>query len=282
MRGWSRSPTTWPSSSASTARSSRRYSDLFERTIGVRRRRRRVRASRSFGLYRHWMRYATQRDYLQIAQACVVATLVAARLRGHVQPLLSSTAPTALHRRSTSRPSVLVLYGLLMLVFIGGSRFLVHLLYERPLSGFRARRDARSVADRRRRRRRPAAAARDHAQPRPRLPARRVRRRRPAQAGRADRPRAVRARHDRASWPRCSRRRARRGADRDPVRAGHGARAGRRRLPRPRRPGAHDADRLRAAAARRPAACGRSARSRSRTSSAASRCGWTSTASAAT
>ena len=41
--------------------------------------------------------------------------------------------------------SVIVLYGLLMLVFIGGSRFLVHLLYERPLRGFRARRDARSV-----------------------------------------------------------------------------------------------------------------------------------------
>jgi FlaA1/EpsC-like NDP-sugar epimerase len=40
---------------------------------------------------------------------------------------------------------VLVLYGLLMLVFIGGSRFFVHLLYERPLRGFRARRDARSV-----------------------------------------------------------------------------------------------------------------------------------------
>ena len=40
---------------------------------------------------------------------------------------------------------MLVLYGLLMLVFIGGSRFLVHLLYERPLRGFRARRDARSV-----------------------------------------------------------------------------------------------------------------------------------------
>src|SRR5215208_6101817 len=41
--------------------------------------------------------------------------------------------------------SVLVLYGLLMLLFIGGSRFLVHMLYERPLRGFRARRDALSV-----------------------------------------------------------------------------------------------------------------------------------------
>ena len=51
-----------------------RYSGLFERTIsfvvigGVF-------VFALFGLYRHWMRYATQRDYLQIAQACVVATL---------------------------------------------------------------------------------------------------------------------------------------------------------------------------------------------------------------
>ena len=40
---------------------------------------------------------------------------------------------------------VLVLYGLLMLVFLGGARFLVHAAYERPLRGFRARKDARSV-----------------------------------------------------------------------------------------------------------------------------------------
>ncbi len=40
---------------------------------------------------------------------------------------------------------VLVLYGLLMLVFVGGARFLVHMVYERPLRGWRARRDARSV-----------------------------------------------------------------------------------------------------------------------------------------
>ena len=50
------------------------YSDLFERTIGF------VIVGSIlvfalFGLYRHWMRYASQRDYLQIAQACVTATL---------------------------------------------------------------------------------------------------------------------------------------------------------------------------------------------------------------
>ena len=40
---------------------------------------------------------------------------------------------------------VLVLYLLLMLVFVGGSRSLVRIFYERPLRGFRAHRDARSV-----------------------------------------------------------------------------------------------------------------------------------------
>ena len=106
-------------------------------------------------------------------------------------------------------------------------------------------------ADRRRRRRRPPAAARDPPQPRARLPARRLHRRRPAQAGRADRPRALRARDDGAARPGARGRRARRGADRDPVRAGHGARARGHRLPRARRAGAHDADGVRAAADRR-------------------------------
>jgi FlaA1/EpsC-like NDP-sugar epimerase len=118
------------------------YQDLFERTIafvivGS------VFVFALFGLYRHWMRYATQRDYLQIAEACIVATLSLVAYVAIVQPRLEFNGT-----RFTSvdvPASVIVLYGLLMLVFIGGSRFFVHMLYERPLSGFRARRDARSV-----------------------------------------------------------------------------------------------------------------------------------------
>jgi len=118
------------------------YSDLFARTIafvviGS------IFVFALFGLYRHWMRYATQRDYLQIGQACVVATLALLAYVAIVQPRLTFDSEAF-----TSIPvpaGVLVLYGLLMLVFIGGSRFFVHLLYERPLRGFRARRDARSV-----------------------------------------------------------------------------------------------------------------------------------------
>ena len=118
------------------------YSDLFARTIGF------VIVGSVcvfalIGLYRHWMRYASQRDYLQIAQACVVATLALVAYVAIVQPRLefNGTRFTSVNVPA----SVLVLYGLLMLVFIGGWRFLVHLLYERPLRGYRARRDARSV-----------------------------------------------------------------------------------------------------------------------------------------
>jgi FlaA1/EpsC-like NDP-sugar epimerase len=118
------------------------YSDLFNRTIwfvivGS------VFVFALFGLYRHWMRYATQRDYLQIAQAATVATFALVAYVAIVQPRLefNGTRFTSVNIPA----SVLVLYGLLMLVFIGASRFLVHMLYERPLRGFRARRDARSV-----------------------------------------------------------------------------------------------------------------------------------------
>src|SRR5215217_3111203 len=118
------------------------YADLFARTIafvvfGS------VLVFALFGLYRHWTRYATQRDYLQIVQACVAAVLALVAYVATVQPRLEFNGTRF---TSVNVPlGVLALYGLLMLVFIGGSRFFVHMLYERPLRGFRARRGARSV-----------------------------------------------------------------------------------------------------------------------------------------
>src|SRR4051794_39757535 len=118
------------------------YSDLFARTIGFV-----VVGSvfvfALFGLYRHWMRYASQRDYLQIAQACVVATFALLAYVAIVQPRLTFGDEGF---KSIPIPAgVTGLYGLLMLVFIGGSRFVVHALYERPPRGYRAQRGARSV-----------------------------------------------------------------------------------------------------------------------------------------
>ena len=119
-----------------------RYDDLFERTIafvvcGS------VVIFALFGLYRHWMRYSSQREYLQIAQAVAAAVAALIGYVAVVQPKLiftpegfvSVTVPTG----------VLVLFGLLLLVFMGGVRYVTHLFYERPLRGYRPRRDARSV-----------------------------------------------------------------------------------------------------------------------------------------
>ena len=118
------------------------YEDLFERTLGF------VVVGIAlfvlFGLYRHWMRYSSQREYLRIAQAVLGAVLALVAYVVVVQPKLLFAPPRGFV--SVNVPTgVLVLYGLLMLVFLGGTRFIVHAVYERPLRGFRARKGARSV-----------------------------------------------------------------------------------------------------------------------------------------
>jgi FlaA1/EpsC-like NDP-sugar epimerase len=119
-----------------------RYADLFARTItfaicGS------VFIFMLFGLYRHWMRYSSQREYLQIAQAVAVAVFALVGYVAVVQPKLIFT-PEGLVP-VTVPTGVLVLFGLLMLVLVGGVRYVAHFTYERPLRGFHARRDARSV-----------------------------------------------------------------------------------------------------------------------------------------
>src|SRR5215207_8217089 len=106
------------------------YHDLFVRTVGFA-----VIGSVAilalFGVYRHWMRYSSQSEYLRIAQASLACVLV-------VQPKLLFAPPRGFV--SVNIPTgVLVLYGLLMLVFLGGARFIVHAAYERPLRGSRSR-----------------------------------------------------------------------------------------------------------------------------------------------
>jgi len=119
-----------------------RYDDLFARTItfaicGS------VTTFALFGLYRHWMRYSSQREYLQIAQAVAVSVFALVGYVAVVQPKLVSTPEGDVS--ITIPTGVLVLFGLLMLVFTGAVRYVTHLVYERPLRGYRARRDARSV-----------------------------------------------------------------------------------------------------------------------------------------
>src|SRR4051795_3815758 len=119
------------------------YHDLFVRTLGF------VVIGNIaifalFGLYRHWMRYSSQSEYLRIAQACLAAVLALVAYIAIVQPKLLFAPPRGFV--SVNAPTgVLALYGLLMLVFLGGVRFVVHAVYERPLRGSRVRKDARSV-----------------------------------------------------------------------------------------------------------------------------------------
>jgi FlaA1/EpsC-like NDP-sugar epimerase len=119
------------------------YQDLYQRTLafvicGS------VVIFALFGLYRHWMRYSSQGDYLRIAQAVLAAVLALVAYVAVVQPKLIFAPPKGFV--SVDVPAgVLVPFGLLMLVFLAAVRYAVHLIYERPLRGYRARRDARSV-----------------------------------------------------------------------------------------------------------------------------------------
>jgi FlaA1/EpsC-like NDP-sugar epimerase len=120
------------------------YQQLFERTlafvvIGS------VAIFTGFGLYRHWMRYSSQREYLKIAWAVVAAVLALVGYVAIVQPKLVFVGYPRGFVPVPIPAGVLVLFGLLMLVFLAAVRYGVHLAYERPLNGFRGRRDARSV-----------------------------------------------------------------------------------------------------------------------------------------
>ena len=139
------------------------------------------------GMYRHWMRYSSQREYLKIAEGVVLAVLALIGYVAVVQPQLIS-APTRLRRRVTVPTGVLVLFGLLL-----GRVPDRHALPRAPAlpapaaNGFRPRRDARSVlivgaGDGGR-----LLLQRAAQEPGARLPAGRLRRRRPAEAGHARR-----------------------------------------------------------------------------------------------
>ena len=95
------------------------------------------------GMYRHWMRYSSQREYLKIAEGVVLAVLALIGYVAVVQPQLISTGSGFVARSVPT--GVLVLFGLMAGALLTGTRFLVHFIYERPLTGMRTPRDARLV-----------------------------------------------------------------------------------------------------------------------------------------
>jgi len=119
-----------------------RYFELFERTIAFAV----IGSLFSFalvGMYRHWMRYSSQREYFKIAEGTVIAVLLLVGYVTVVQPTQIS-APSGYVALSVPA-GVLVLYGLLMGAFLTGTRYAVHFFYVRPVTGFRSRRNSRSV-----------------------------------------------------------------------------------------------------------------------------------------
>jgi len=119
-----------------------RYEDLFTRTIAFAIVGSLV-ALAAVGCYRHWMRYSSQREYVKIAEGALLSVLA---LVGYVAIVKPMTVRAESGFVSVGVPAgVLVSYGLLMGFFLAGSRFIVHLLYERPRLGARPRRNARTV-----------------------------------------------------------------------------------------------------------------------------------------
>ena len=97
----------------------------------------------AFRLYQRWWRYTGQRDYVQIVQALVVATLAMAAYAVIFHPVTQGSGVGEV--TVSVPPGVLALFFLLSLFFVGGARFVAHAVYERPLRGFRAKADARRI-----------------------------------------------------------------------------------------------------------------------------------------
>src|SRR5215210_1649805 len=94
------------------------YHDLFVRTLGfvvIGN----VAILALFGVYRHWMRYSSQSEYLRIAQASLGCVLALVAYVAVVQPKQVLAPPQGFV--SINVPTgVLALYGLIMLVLLGG------------------------------------------------------------------------------------------------------------------------------------------------------------------
>ena len=119
------------------------YDDLFRRTLPFA-----VAGSvvvfAVLGLYRHWVRYSSEQDFVRLAQAVLCAVLVLVAYVAVAQPVLV-LAPDKGYVAVSIPTGVLVLFGLLAGALLGGVRLLVRLRYRQPLRGMRPSREARSV-----------------------------------------------------------------------------------------------------------------------------------------
>jgi FlaA1/EpsC-like NDP-sugar epimerase len=97
----------------------------------------------AFRLYQKWWRYVTGRDYVSIVQAIVIATL-------SLPAFVATTHPVKVRSdqgfTTVNIPlGVLVLFFLLTLTFVAGSRFAARLLHDPRARGFKPSKDARRI-----------------------------------------------------------------------------------------------------------------------------------------
>jgi len=95
------------------------------------------------GLYRHSLRQATAWDFVRVAQAIVIADLALVGFVAFAHPSVQRSGDGFV---ALSVPAgIIALYGLLMLLLVGGLRFAVAAFRERPLRRFRLDKGARRV-----------------------------------------------------------------------------------------------------------------------------------------
>jgi FlaA1/EpsC-like NDP-sugar epimerase len=96
-----------------------------------------------FRLYQKWWRYVTGRDYVSIVQAIVIATLSLPAFVATTHPVTTNGEQGV---TTVNIPlGVLVLFFLLTLTFVVGSRFAARLIHDPRARGFRPRKDARRI-----------------------------------------------------------------------------------------------------------------------------------------
>ena len=84
----------------------------------------------AFGVYQRLWTFVGQRDYEAVIKAAFVATVIVVGAIALVHPVVWSSNRTADASPVTMPASVISLWFLLMLVLLGGARFVVHLVVE--------------------------------------------------------------------------------------------------------------------------------------------------------
>jgi FlaA1/EpsC-like NDP-sugar epimerase len=99
----------------------------------------------AFGLYQRLWTYIGQRDYEGVVKGVIVATLVIVGAITLLHPVQISSGDAGQSTAVRPPSSVIALFFLMMLAFLVGARFLVHLVTEGRVRSFRVAKGARDV-----------------------------------------------------------------------------------------------------------------------------------------